>query len=94
MNYKTRDVKITVSSINHPSIVHKRKHIEKQLMQLSNMGINGILYERTVNKIQKSLSELKQMNTQIQRKHIAVLATRNMKVSNKHIGFLKRNLSI
>lgn len=82
MNLKKREVHSHVSSINHPSIIRKRRNIEKHLIELSNMKTNGVLYKRKVNLIHKNLSELKLLNKKTPRMHKAILLSRDMKLTN------------
>tara|TARA_Y100000389_G_scaffold137208_1_gene134789 strand:+ start:1096 stop:1347 length:252 start_codon:yes stop_codon:yes gene_type:complete len=70
-----------VMTFNNPLIVAKRATIEAMLVKLSNAR-DSKQSNTVANQIRKEMNDLKRMNRALQRKHVAVLTTRQVRVRN------------
>jgi hypothetical protein len=70
-----------VMTFNDPRIVEKRATIEAMLVKLSNAR-NSNQANVVANLIRKEMNDLKRMNRALQRKHVAALTTRRVRVRN------------
>ena len=70
-----------VMTFNNPLIVAKRATIEAMLVKLSNARDSNQA-NTVANQIRKEMNDLKRMNHALQRKHVAALTTRRVRVRN------------
>lgn len=70
-----------VMTFNDPRIVAKRATIESMLVKLSNARDSNQA-NTVANLIRKEMNDLKRMNRALQRKHVAALTTRRVRVRN------------
>ena len=70
-----------VMTFNDPRIVAKRATIEAMLIKLSNTR-DSSQSNTVANMIRKEMNDLKRMNRALQRKHVAALTTRRVRVRN------------
>ena len=70
-----------VMTFNDPRIVAKRATIEAMLVKLSNARDSNQA-NTVANLIRKEMNDLKRMNRALQRKHVAALTTRQVRVRN------------
>jgi len=68
-------------TFNDPRIVAKRATIEAMLVKLSNARDSNQT-NTVANLIRKEMNDLKRMNRALQRKHVAALTTRRVRVRN------------
>lgn len=83
MSIYKKKTNVVVNSINHPFIVNKRNIIEKLLMKLPNDPSSN--RKNKIKNIQGHMSELKKFNKILERKHLATIATREVKITNTKI---------
>lgn len=77
--HKRTDAK--VMTFNNPLIVAKRATIEAMLVKLSNARDSNQA-NTVANQIRKEMNDMKRMNRALQRKHVAALVTRRVRVRN------------
>lgn len=70
-----------VMTFNNPLIVAKRATIEAMLVKLSNARDSNQA-NTVANQIRKEMNDMKRMNRALQRKHVAALVTRQVRVRN------------
>jgi hypothetical protein len=70
-----------VMTFNDPRVVAKRATIEAMLVKLSNAR-DSKQANTVANQIRKEMNDLKRMNRALQRKHVAALTTRQVRVRN------------
>jgi hypothetical protein len=82
MNVTKKQTKVLVSSMNHPKVISKRRMIENLLLKLSGQPTTRTSHQRTITQIHKHMNDLKTLNDTLERRHVAALVSREVRIKN------------